>query len=207
MDWFNIMFKQDNLGFNLTSTQLKKLEKYVELLKKWNKAYNLVGKSTLDNIYERHVLDAVQLVKYIDKDVKKILDFGSGAGIPAVMLAIILDNTKVFACERINKKCQFLNQVRRELSLDNLIVINQDVQEIAEEFDLITCRAVAEISDILNLTQNISAKNYLLPKGKNYLFEIEKAKDFGYSFDYNISTSLVDSESVILRINRILKNS
>lgn len=206
METINII-KENAIKCNIEISQnkLEKLEKYADLLKKWNHTYNLVGKSTLEEIYSRHILDSLQLVQYINKTSlknNKILDFGAGAGMPSVMLAIILDDYNIVACERIGKKCQFLNQVRRELVLDNFTVIQKDVININDLFDIITCRAVASISDILKLTDSIkqNEQTYLLPKGKNYLDEITEAKNNGYNFSYKLSKSIVSEESVILEL-------
>jgi 16S rRNA (guanine527-N7)-methyltransferase len=204
----SIQIIKDNLSLiniDINEDKLNKLEKYANLLKKWNNSYNLVGKSTLAEIYSRHILDSLQLVQYINKiesKNKKILDFGAGAGMPSVMLAIILDDYNIVACERIGKKCQFLNQVRRELALDNFTVIQEDVININDLFDVITCRAVASITDILKLTDSIKQNEqaYLLPKGKNYLDEITEAKNNGYNFNYKLSKSIVSEESVILEL-------
>lgn len=195
-----------DIKLNLTDEKIEKIELYVELLAKWNKAYNLVGKSTLEEIYSRHVLDSLQLIQYIDKKSLKqgkILDFGAGAGMPSVMLAIVLDYVKIVACERIGKKCQFLNQVRRELALTNLTVIQDDVRNINDLFDLITCRAVASMKDIIDLTLPIKQDNqaYLLPKGCNYLEEIKEVENEDFKIDYSVYSSVVGEDSVVLKFN------
>lgn len=194
-----------SINLDLTDSQLVKLEKYVQLLEKWNKAYNLVGKSTLDEIFSRHVLDSLQLIQYVKKmplNQRRILDFGAGAGMPSVMLAIVLDDVQIVACERIGKKCQFLNQVRRELVLTNLVVIQDDVRNINQLFDVITCRAVASMKDIFELTESVKQEKqpYLLPKGRNYLEEITEANSANYTFKYAVSESILGDESVVLEL-------
>lgn len=194
-----------SINLELSEDKLAKLDKYANLLEKWNKTYNLVGKSTLDEIFSRHILDSLQLVQYINKmelKERKILDFGAGAGMPSIMLAIVLDDVKIVACERIGKKCQFLNQIRRELALTNFTVIQDDVRKINDLFDLVTCRAVASIKDIFELTESLKQQkqHYLLPKGRSYLEEITEANQAGYLFDYTVYSSLVGEESVILNL-------
>lgn len=205
----NIQFiksKLNDINLNLDDSKLEKLDKYAKLLAKWNKTYNLVGKSTLEEIYSRHILDSLQLIQYIKKDALKhnsILDFGAGAGMPSVMLAIVLDDVQITACERIGKKCQFLNQVRRELVLTNFTVKQEDVREISGLFDYITCRAVASIEDILDLTSPVKQdlQSYILPKGINYLEEIKQANIAGFNFDYKVSDSVIGEGSVVLEFN------
>jgi len=197
--------KLAEIKLELTDEKLGKLEKYVELLAKWNKAYNLVGKSTLEEIYSRHVLDSLQLVQYVlKKDLQegRILDFGAGAGMPSVMLAIVLDDIEIVACERIGKKCQFLNNARRELGLTNLIVKQDDVRNINDIFDVITCRAVASLKDIFELTEPVKQQNqaYILPKGCNFKEEVIEANSAGFEFEYQISKSIINDESVVLEL-------
>ena len=197
--------KLTEIKLDLSAEKIGKLESYVELLEKWNKAYNLVGRSTLEEIYSRHVLDSLQLVQYVLKrDLKegKILDFGAGAGMPSVMLAIVLDDVEVIACERIGKKCQFLNNARRELGLTNLIVKQDDVRNISDIFDVITCRAVASLKDIFELTEPVkqSKQAYILPKGCNFKEEILEANNAGFNFEYEVSKSIINDDSVILEI-------
>jgi 16S rRNA (guanine527-N7)-methyltransferase len=205
----NIQFiksKLNEINLELDDSKLEKLDKYAQLLAKWNKTYNLVGKSTLEEIYSRHILDSLQLVQYIKKDALKhnsILDFGAGAGMPSVMLAIVLDDVQITACERIGKKCQFLNQVRRELVLTNFTVKQEDVREISGLFDYITCRAVASIDDILELTAPVKQEQqaYILPKGINYLEEVKQANNAGFNFEYKVSESIIGEGSVVLEFN------
>lgn len=197
--------KLAEINLELNDEKLGKLQRYVELIEKWNKTYNLVGKSTLEEIYSRHVLDSLQLIQFIDTNnlkERKILDFGSGAGMPSVMLAIVLDDVQITACERIGKKCQFLNQVRRELALTNYTVVQDDVRNINDIFDLITCRAVASMQDIFELTSPVKQEKqpYLLPKGTNYLEEIKQANDAGFNFEYSVDKSIVNDESVVLSL-------
>ena len=119
---------------------------------------------------------------------------------PSVLLAIALPGVEITACERIGKKAQFLNQVRRELSLTNFKVFASDVREICDEFDVITCRAVATIDEILVLTNHVAkdGQKYVLPKGRDYKSEVENAKLAGHKFDFSVAKSIVEDDSFIL---------
>lgn len=193
--------KLNKMNISLSEEKLDKLESYVELLSKWNSAYNLVGKSTLESIYTRHILDSLQLIPYL-RGGQSVLDFGAGAGIPSVVLAIVLDNVQFTACERIGKKCQFLNQARRELNLQNFTVIQDDVRSINEDFDVITCRAVATIEEIMNLTSEIRhlEQVYVLLKGRMYQDEIKQLESLDISFEYEVAPSVVEEDSVVLKM-------
>jgi 16S rRNA (guanine527-N7)-methyltransferase len=190
--------KSAELGLDLSDQQLDQLLSYAELLEKWNKTYNLIGRSTVGDICSRHIVDSLQLVKYF-KDANSILDFGAGAGIPSIVLAIVL-GCEVTACERIGKKVQFVQFVKRKLVLTNLKVVNVDVKEIKDKYDYITCRAVASLHDILVLTNHVKSKaqKYVLPKGEGYKDEILELQNNKIDIDFEVDQSIVSENSVIL---------
>ena len=97
--------------FSVSRETLKKLNQYVEELIRWNAKINLISKNTIDDIWQRHILDSVQLQKYIPKENLVILDIGSGAGFPGIILGILTEN-KVFLVESDSRKCAFLNNIK-----------------------------------------------------------------------------------------------
>ena len=103
----------------------EKFIKYEKLLKNWSTRINLVAPSTLLDIYNRHIMDSAQLADYIPKDVK-IIDLGSGAGFPGVVLAILGWN--VTCIESVRKKTLFLETLKQELDLPNLTIINDRIE-------------------------------------------------------------------------------
>ena len=116
---------------------INSLIQYEELLIKTNKKLNLIGKSTINNIWHRHFLDSMQVIDFIDKNDKTLVDIGSGAGFPGLVVSIVAKDKKiplkVKLIEKSSRKIIFLNEVINKLKLD-ANVVNQNVQERAFNF-------------------------------------------------------------------------
>ena len=133
------------------------IDRYIELLLQWNEKINLVSIKDRQELIDRHILDALQLVKYIDKD-KVVFDIGSGAGFPGLMLSYA-GIKKVNLVEKIGKKANFL-LVAASLSENEVKVHNSNVENINTSVcDVITARGFANLSDIFELTKNIAKEN------------------------------------------------
>ena len=104
------------LYFNLSKNQVEKIEFFISQIINYNKHTNLVGKSTIENIWERHVLDCLQLSKHINEKKLKIFDIGTGAGLPGVLLSII-GYKNVLMVDSVKKKTDFIKGVVKELTL------------------------------------------------------------------------------------------
>ncbi len=108
------------------------LERYEKLLIEWNKSLNLIGKSTLNNIWDRHFLDSIQVIDFIDKNDKSLIDIGSGAGFPGLVIAIGVKDRKiplkVTLVDKSPKKIKFLKEIIKELDL-NVQTLNKNVLE------------------------------------------------------------------------------
>ena len=102
--------------FALNKTQVDKLDFYLSSITKHNKHTNLVGKSTIENIWGRHVLDCLQLTKHITNKKLKILDLGTGAGLPGILLSIV-GYQKVLMMDSVKKKTDFVKEIIKQLSL------------------------------------------------------------------------------------------
>ena len=170
----------------------EKFIEYEKLLKDWSTKMNLVAPSTLENIRNRHIDDSAQLAKYIPQDVK-IIDLGSGAGFPGVVLAIL--GWHVTCIESIGKKTRFLTELKEKLDLDNLTIVNDRIENFlskrpvnAGEF-VFTARAFAPLIKIFDYTHKTNCRLFLL-KGREIESEIDTAKK-KYKFDYK----LFDSET------------
>ena len=154
------------------ATILEKINTYKEMLIDENSRINLVSKTTIDDIDNRHFLDSVQLMPLIMNKNKTLLDVGTGAGLPGIILAIA-GCKKVNLVEKQSKKCDFLKRVNNQLELE-MNIFNSRVEDItSEKFDYIVSRAFAKIDKIITATKNISHKNtkFILLKGKTYLDE------------------------------------
>ena len=179
----------------------EKFIKYENLLKTWSSRMNLVAPSTLSDIRHRHIDDSAQLAKYIPKDVK-IIDLGSGAGFPGVVLAILGWN--VTCIESIGKKANFLNELKKELDLPNLTIVNDRIENFlskkpvnAGDF-VFTARAFAPLIKIFDYTGKKHTKNsrLFLLKGREIEAEILTAKS-RYKFDYELHKSTTGDGFVI----------
>ena len=153
----------------LTELQIQQLLSYHSLISKWNKVYNLSAiRDPLESI-KKHFLDSLSIISFIKDEL--LLDVGSGAGLPGIVIAIMKPKTKVFVIDSVGKKCRFMQTAKTELSLTNLTVINSRVEDFVpkEPFSQITSRAFADTNETINKTQHLVSSDgrYLLMKGDN----------------------------------------
>ena len=177
-----------------------RLTKYVDFLIEYNNKINLIGKSTINDIWDRHITDSLQLAKNIDNYNIKIADLGSGAGLPGIPLSII-GIKEVHLFEKSVRKCEFLEQAKN-FSNNKIIVRNENLNEIKKEnFDIIVSRALADLNTLLHFSKNLSTKStkLLFLKGKKIYNEIEEAKKY-WHFDYKLIDSITSNEGKIIEI-------
>lgn len=157
-----------------TPEQAQLLKKYAELLRLWNKKINLVAPGTLSELEARHITDSAQLVPHIPQGAQTVLDVGSGAGLPGLILAILMPGRQVTLVERDQRKSAFLRTAAHALQLANVQVRAEDIKNITEQYDVITCRAWADLKDILTFTAPRLAPNgcWLLLKGQAFDTEL-----------------------------------
>lgn len=161
------------MDVSLTDEQVRQLLDYHALINKWNKVYNLSAiRDPLESI-KKHFLDSFSILEFIKPGL--LLDVGSGAGLPGIIIAIMKPKTNVFVIDSVGKKCRFMQTVKTELGLENLTVINTRVESFnyPELFSQITSRAFASAIDTLNKTKHLIANDgrYLLMKGDNIALE------------------------------------
>ena len=187
------------------------LKKYEDILIKENKTLNLVGKSTINDIWIRHFLDSVQVIDFIDKNNKTLVDLGSGAGFPGIVLAIALKDRKIpmkiKLIEKSPKKIKFLKNIINQLEL-NVEAINQNILDVQKKFtdDIFVARAFKPLEIILQLIHN-KAENwkkifiFLGKTGKDELIRASKIWDI----EYKQRVSVTNSDSIVIEINRFTK--
>lgn len=189
----------------LTQSQIKSLEDFVLLLLSENDNFNFIGKSTIENLWQRHVLDSAQLLRFIPNKNIKFADFGTGAGFPGVILSI-LGVREIHLIEKSFRKSEFLR--RAKLFSKNRIFIHQSkLEDLTKlEFDCVVSRALAPLDQLLNYTQNFLKKDgyCLFLKGKNLPAEIDLAKK-SFQFEYELHASLTSDESNIIKVFNISK--
>ena len=161
------------MDVSLTDEQVRQLLDYHALINKWNKVYNLSAiRDPLESI-KKHFLDSFSILEFIKPGL--LLDVGSGAGLPGIIIAIMKPKTNVFVIDSVGKKCRFMQTVKTELGLENLTVINTRVESFnyPESFSQITSMAFASAIDTVNKTKHLIANDgrYLLMKGDNIALE------------------------------------
>ncbi|AOK51359.1 16S rRNA (guanine(527)-N(7))-methyltransferase RsmG [Burkholderia stagnalis] len=152
------------LGVALTDTQRNQLLDYVALLAKWNAVYNLTAIRDPQQMLIQHILDSLSIVPHLgDRASTRVLDVGSGGGLPGIVLAIVRPDWQVTLNDIVQKKSAFQTQTRAELKLANLSVVTGRVEtlqpgvEVPEKFDVIVSRAFADLSDFVKLARHLVA--------------------------------------------------
>jgi 16S rRNA (guanine527-N7)-methyltransferase len=149
----------ENLGFEKNHQGGVRLIDYLFLLEKWNKVYNLTSIRNIDEMFTKHILDSVVIAPYLKEG--RIIDVGTGGGLPGIVLAILFPEKQVDLLDSNSKKTRFLIQAKAELGLSNTQVIHQRVEEYmpADKYDSVVSRAFTSLDDMLNLTEHLLAKN------------------------------------------------
>ena len=146
--------------------QMDALLEYLSLMAKWNPVYNLTAIRQTDEMVSAHLLDSLAIIGLLDvwltqKPKAKILDVGTGGGLPGVVLAIMRPQWSLTLIDPVHKKTAFLQQVKAQLQLDNLTVINGKVEDLPTEaqFDLITSRAFSSLVNFVQLSEHVLQAN------------------------------------------------
>ena len=197
--------------FNVSRETIEKLNIYNDFLLENNKLLNLIGKTTENNVFSRHFIDSAQIYDLID-DKSEIIDIGSGAGFPGVIIKILMDSKKVdgnvVLLDKSPKKCKFLNDLLNKLDLKFKI---QNVKLEDYKFNKISTivsrafKKAIETIDIL-FKNNDKIRSIILMKGKTYQQELEEAKK-KYTVDVEKFRSITSDESYILKISNIKRNA
>lgn len=186
--------------FDVPRETLDKLDRYAALLAQWQQRMNLVGPSTLPQLWDRHFADSAQLLDVAGRG-RSWLDVGTGAGFPGLIVAILDPTARVRLVESITKKCRFLGEVVTSLDLQSQVVIaNQRIESLApQKYDIITARALAALEQLFDwcLPFAGSGTHWLLPKGARFAEELATAsKRFG--FEHRLVESITDPAARII---------
>ena len=192
-------------SFYLKKSQEGLIENYLESLTKHNLHTNLVGKSTLVNPWNSHILDSLQILPFISSKTNSILDMGTGAGLPGVVL-------KICGCKNVTlvdsngKKINFLKKINKEMNLEIDIVLGRLEKIKNNKFDIITSRALANLDKLFTYSQKFIKKNTVLIflKGKTVNEEIDFAKK-KWKFNYTKHQSISDKRGTVLNIGGLKK--
>ena len=201
LEVINILKKR----LNFSDHSIENLKKFTNLILKENQNYNLIAKSTENQIWHRHILDSAQLVKFIDFNVNSIADLGSGAGFPGLVVEIFNKN-KAFHVKLYEKspvKRRFLTGVIKELSLNAEVL--GDVKDEVIESEIIICRAFKKLDQIIQVSREIAKKPHklMILKGQNAQKEINNSsKTKKYSYKLESSMTNKDSKIILMEINK-----
>ena len=185
-----------------TNNDVEKLESLRNSLLEYNARYNLISKTTEKSIWSRHILDSAQLIKFLNTDSKAdLIDFGSGAGFPGVVIAIFNKNSDfhVKLYEKSPVKRDFLHLIKEKLDIKLKIIDN--VYESQIEADIIVCRAFKKLDQIIKISREIVKKPHkrIILKGKNAQDEINNVS-LGPNYSYKLEKSITDFDSKIIII-------
>jgi len=194
-------------NYNVDKEKKRLLEKYVFLIKKNQENVSVIGKSTISDIWLRHIIDSLQIIKYLPKEEKNkfLIDVGTGAGLPGVVLAI-MGRSDVLLCEKSPKKTNFLKVVLKECSL-NAKIYNCRIEDIImNNIAIIVSRAYASIKKLILTNIHLISKETILVihKGKKHMKEIAEAKK-EFAFNFKKFDSITSKEGVILKIENIIR--
>ena len=197
--------------FNVSRETIEKLNKYKDFLVSSNKLLNLIGKTTENQIFIRHFADSAQIYDLIE-DKSEIVDLGSGAGFPGVILKILMDNNKIAGnitlIDKSPKKCKFLQDLSDKLGL-TLKIVNLKIENFKfNKISTIVSRAFKKTVDTIDILfkNNDKIRSIILMKGKTYQHELEDVKK-KYTFDLEKFRSITSDESYILKISNIKRST
>jgi len=163
------IFKRN--GFDLSKAQIKLFETYLRELKRWNRVHKLTAIEEDREILVRHFVDSLTLSfcfkeKGISLDGKSVCDVGSGAGFPGVPLKMYYgDRIKLILIESTAKKCSFLEYLKVRLGLDYRVICKR-AEEVEESFDIVVCRALGKLEEILPMLERLSREFIFVMKGR-----------------------------------------
>ena len=193
--------------FNVSRETIENLNKYKDFLISSNKLLNLIGKTTENQIFSRHFTDSAQIYDLIE-DKSEIIDLGSGAGFPGILIKILMNNNKIegniILIEKSLKKCKFLQNLSDKLGLD-LRIVNLRVENFKfNKISTVVSRAFKKTVDTIDILfkNNDKIRTIILIKGKTYQHELEDAKK-KHTFDLVKFRSITSDESYILKISNV----
>ena len=191
----------DELGYENDPLLIEKLEIYLATLKKWNKVYNLTAINEDSEIIVKHFLDSLSVNQYIQNS-RRILDVGTGAGFPGLILALFNPEKSFVLVDGVSKKISFLQEMIGKLNLKNVIAVHTKVEQynVAEQFDIIISRAFADIKKMTKLTSHLikDGGKFIAMKGPDVMSELD---DISFPFvHYDITVPFLEGTRKIIEI-------
>lgn len=194
--------------YNVSRETIDKLKAYEALVLEWNNKFNLISKSSVSDIWHRHIEDSMQLCEYITQKDEFLYDFGSGAGFPGVVIAIIAQekfpNLKISLIESIGKKAKFLSVVNDELNL-KMDIYNDRIENLnLKKANIITSRAMASLEKLLEYSKPFCSNKtkLLFLKGEKWQEEVKEAEK-KWLFKFVAQKSQTSDNGCVLQIENI----
>lgn len=190
------------IGRDVSRETFDRLTAFEALLRDEAARQNLVSRGTLDRLWERHILDSAQLVRFEPAPGASWVDIGSGAGLPGIVVACLVDGP-VALIEPRRLRADFLHKVANELGL-RVQIFSQKAERVEGSFTVITGRAVAPLDQFLKLSLHLSTRNsrWVLPKGRNAESEVAEAKR-AWQGRFHVERSVTDEESGIVVVTDV----
>lgn len=195
----------DRLNVSRETTEL--LEKYAQLVLKWNPTVNLVSKTSVEHLWQRHIVDSAQIVQLAPPKFSSWMDLGSGGGFPGVVVAILTRENaecgRVQLVEADQRKAAFLRAVSRETGVEFDVTCDR-IEAVEQKSSVVSARALAPLSKLLELSQPIMDRGAvaLFPKGKKFQHELQQARKT-WQFNCTIHQSITDDDAVVLELGDI----
>lgn len=186
-------------GRDVSRETFRRIEDYVALLRAAAAEQNLIAPSTMDAIWDRHVLDSAQLVRFAPSPSASWLDIGSGAGLPGIIIALLVDGP-VTLIEPRRLRVGFLEHAVGHLGLaPRVSILGSKVERIEGRFDVITARAVASLSNLLEISAHLSTRKttWVLPKGRSARTELAEAQR-SWQGSFHLEPSVTGEDSYII---------
>jgi 16S rRNA (guanine527-N7)-methyltransferase len=184
-------------GRDVSRETFERLEAYVALIREENDRQNLVSASTLERIWDRHIVDSAQLVRFQPRRGASWVDLGSGAGLPGIVIACLVDGP-VTLVEPRRLRAEFLHKASESLDL-RVTIEPRRAERVSGTFDVITARAVAPLSKLLEISHHLSTRKtvWALPKGRSAPAELADARR-AWQGGFHVEHSVTDAEAFIV---------
>ena len=195
-------------GMDVSRETIADLEAFSKMVAKWTPKINLIAHSTVDQIWDRHIVDSVQLYRFVPKELQKWVDIGSGGGFPGIVMALLgkekHPDAKFVLIESDQRKATFLRAAARELNLSAEVIAQRIEETTPQNADVVSARALSALSGLLAQTSRHLKHDglALLHKGRQANQEVADAGKI-WSFALEDHASITDPEARILAIRRI----
>ena len=197
-------------GVDVSRETMEDLEAFAALVARWTAKINLIARGTVDSIWDRHIVDSVQLYKFAPKTFEKWVDIGSGGGFPGIVMAILgktaHPQARFVLIESDQRKATFLRTAARELNLSVDVIAERLESAPEQDADVVSARALTALSGLLALSERHIKPDglALFHKGRKSAQEVADAQS-NWSFDLEDYASITDPDARILAIRRIEK--